>query len=350
MPHAVTTAILIVLGSVAALGGEWLGLPLPYLIGPLVLSGLITTILPRRLPDAYHFPYWLRLIFIAVIGVMIGARITPELFALTPARIAGLTAIAIFVPLAHAYSYAIFRKLGRYDHVTSFYAGAPGGLYESLALGEEMGADMARLTLQQFLRLILVVTALPFGISLWVGSPVGSAGGMTMAEANIALTDLPPTIAVIAAGLLAGLYIPLPAKQLTAPLVLAAIVTLTGLVDLNLPQWLINVAQIVIGTALGSQFAGLNRRQLQKGILLSLVSVGGMLIMAAGFASALHHYTGQPFDALFISFSPGGVTEMALVALSLNASPTLVTLHHVWRILLTVIGLSISARMMRRQL
>ncbi|WP_120501538.1 AbrB family transcriptional regulator [Roseovarius sp. EL26] len=349
MPHALTTAILIALSSAAAFGAQWLSLPLPYLLGPLILTGVISTLVPQHLPSGYSFPNWLRLIFIAVIGVMIGARITPDLFVLTPERVAGLIAVFIFVPLAHAYSFTIFNKVGQYDRVTSFYAGAPGGLYESLAIGEEMGADPARLTLQQFLRVILVVTALPFGISLWIGEPVGSAGGATMAETNTALLDLPPTIMVIVLGILAGRILPLPAKQLTCPLVVAAIVSLSGIIDLHLPQWLVNAAQIVIGTALGSRFGGLNRSQLQRGLWLSMLSVGGMLAMAALFAIALHHYTGLPFDALLISFAPGGVTEMALVALSLEASPALVTLHHVWRILLTVVGLSISARVMRRQ-
>jgi uncharacterized membrane protein AbrB (regulator of aidB expression) len=53
---------------------------------------------------------------------------------------------------------------------------------------------------------------------------------------------------------------------------------------------------------------------------------------------------------MLISFAPGGVTEMALVALSLQANPALVTLHHVWRILVTVIGLSVTARLLRRHL
>ena len=45
------------------------------------------------------------------------------------------------------------------------------------------------------------------------------------------------------------------------------------------------------------------------------------------------------FDVMLISFAPGGVTEMALVALSLQASPAFVTLHHIVRILITVIAL-----------
>ncbi len=75
-----------------------------------------------------------------------------------------------------------------------------------------------------------------------------------------------------------------------------------------------------------------------------------MLILAALFAEILYVAVGEPFDVMLISFAPGGVTEMALIALSLQANPALVTLHHIWRILITVIGLGLSARWLRRRL
>ena len=59
--------------------------------------------------------------------------------------------------------------------------------------------------------------------------------------------------------------------------------------------------------------------------------------------------TGAPFDTLLISFAPGGVTEMALIALSLQANPALVTAHHIYRIILTVIEMSVIQRVRRRR-
>ncbi|MEY8837729.1 AbrB family transcriptional regulator, partial [Cribrihabitans sp. XS_ASV171] len=44
----------------------------------------------------------------------------------------------------------------------------------------------------------------------------------------------------------------------------------------------------------------------------------------------------MPFSALLISFAPGGVTEMSLIALSLGVSPLLVTVHHLFRIIMSV--------------
>lgn len=350
MRHAITTIGLICLSAVAGVAANWLGLPLPYLLGPLCLTALIATILPAQLPDGYSFPNWLRMIFIAVIGLMIGAQVTPDLFANGQRLLASLLALIGFVILAIAFNFQVFHRFGRYDRATALYSSTPGGLYESIAMGEEAGADMPRLILQQFLRIIVVVTLLPIGLSLWLGAPVGSAGGMTLARPSVPLEVLPLILISGCLGIVAGKYLRLPAAQLTGPMLVAALLSLTGLVPLDIPQWLVNDAQIVIGTALGMRFTGLSRALILRGLGLSLISVGGMLVLAAALAAVLAPLAGEGFDVMLISFAPGGVTEMALVALSLQASPAFVTLHHIMRILLTVIGLFVLRQRIARRL
>ena len=350
MATALVTLGLIILGTLAGTAAKILGFPLPYLLGPLLSSCVVATALPRHLPEGYAFPPLLRLVFIAVIGLMVGAQVTPELFANASRLVLSFAALTLFVVLCVAYNFWVYHRVGRYDRVTAFYSSTPGGLFESLAMGEEAGGDVAKLTLQQFLRIILVVTILPFGLSLWLGEPVGSAGGMTLAKPEVPWTDLPLVVLAGFAGSWAGHLLRLPAKQITGPMIMAAGLSLSGLLQIDIPQWLVDVAQIVVGTALGMRFTGLSRTLILRGAGLSLMSVGGMLMLAASFAFVLMPLTGEGFDVLLISFAPGGVTEMALVALSLQTNPAFVTLHHIMRILLTVLGLVLSSRGLRRWL
>lgn len=350
MTHFTVTLALMLVGAGAGLGAEALGLPLPFMLGPLAAAGTIAIALPDRLPQGYAFPQWLRLVFITVIGLMIGAQVTPELFRALPQLAISFAALTLFVALCFAFNFWVFRGLGRYDRVTAFYCSSPGGLFESLALGEAAGGDVARLTLQQFLRIIVVVTTLPIGLSLWLGEPVGSAGGVTLAVHAVPWTDLPLIVLAAAAGVGLGQGLRLPAGQLTGPMAVAAALSLTGLFHIDMPQWLVNVAQVVVGTALGMRFTGLTRALILRGAGLAGISVAGMMAMAAGFAALLMPLTGEHFDVLLVSFAPGGVTEMALVALSLQSNPALVTLHHIYRILVTVIALVLSASWLKRRL
>ncbi len=347
-PHLTTVLYTLGLTSVGAFGGfiaSWLHLPLPFMLGSLIVSGLIALFWSSVLPQGFVFPNSFRLPFLMVIGVMIGTRVTPAVIAALPGYAASFAMLTVFVGAAHWFNYLVFRRIGGYDPATAFYSGTPGGLMESIAMGEEAGANIALLTMQQFLRIIIVITMVPVGLSLWFGAPVGSAAGQTLARTGADLHALPLVIMVGVLGLGVGKNIRLPAAQLTGPLLAAAAVTISGLADLPVPQSAVNVAQVVIGTSLGIRFAGLRGRTMVKAAGLSLISVAGMLGLGLLCAMILEPLTGLHLDVLLISFAPGGVTEMALVALSLHANPAIVTIHHVFRIVLTVLGMGLAARL-----
>ncbi len=109
--------------------------------------------------------------------------------------------------------------------------------------------------------------------------------------------------------------------------------------------WLMAMAQLVVGVALGTRFHGVGGRMIGKAVRLSLVSVASMLAIGAALALAVHALVGLPLDALIISYAPGGMTEMGLVAISLEASPAMVALHHLYRITITVVFLSMARRL-----
>ncbi|THD74843.1 AbrB family transcriptional regulator [Thalassobius vesicularis] len=344
-----TALITLMLTALSGLGGllaAFVHTPLPFMLGSLLTSGAIALIWVDKLPADYKFPMKFRMLFMIVIGVMIGTRVTPEVISALPSYLTSFALLTVFVAAAHGLNYVIFRRLGGYDRATAFYSGTPGGLMESIAMGEAAGANIAILTMQQFLRIIAVITLVPVGLSIWYGAPVGSASGQTLARAGADLHALPLVMAIGLVGLLIGRAIRLPAYQLTGPLLAAAIVTVTGWADLPVPQWLVNLAQVVIGASLGMRFAGLGGRSMIRATWLALLSVAGMLALGLICALILRPLTGLHLDVLLISFAPGGVTEMALVALSLHANPAIVTLHHIYRIILTVVEMTFAARLL----
>nr|WP_172429848.1 AbrB family transcriptional regulator [Mameliella alba] len=342
------TALMLCFGALGGGLASLVHLPMPWMLGGLFASALVILLWAPPILADYSFPMPFRTGFVALIGVMIGTQVTAELVALAgklPWTMAGLV---VFVVLAHFGNMAIFRYLGGYDRATAFYSGTPGGLMESIVMGEGAGADIRILTAQQFLRIIVVITLLPLGLSLWMGAPVGSAAGLQSAMGQSRVTPLALLTIALAAGL--GLYlarlIRLPAAQLSGPMILAALATVTGVLDLHLPIWLIASAQLVIGVSLGMRFKGVNMALLRRCAWLALVSVAYMLVLGGVLSALLWQITGIEWLHLLISFSPGGVAEMSIVALSLAANPALVSLHHVARILMTVVELSVAARLL----
>ncbi|WP_407493270.1 AbrB family transcriptional regulator [Pseudooceanicola sp. MF1-13] len=338
---------LIIVGALGGLAARAVGLPLPFILGSLItvaLAAQMAEIFDRTHPDRrrlvpkdFKFSDTFRAIFIGVVGMAIGTRITMDVLLNLPKAAFSFAALTAFVPIAFFLNYQIFRRIGGYDHATALFSGSPGGLYEAIMFGEQHDANMQQLMMAQFLRIILVVTLLPIGLSIYTGHPVGSAAGQGLAPADTGLEHLPLAAVVVLLGLYLGRLVHIPAPQLMGPLILGGIVTLSGVTSLDLPNWMLSVAQVIIGTALGTRFVGIRPMMLLRGAGLAVLSVGTMLLLGTLMVLVLVPLTGEHFDVMLISFAPGGVTEMALVALSLEANPAFVTVHHLYRIILTVI-------------
>ena len=349
MPLARLVLVTLALCALGGLGGfaaSLLPLPLPWLLGSLAVTAALTMLAPRAVPPGYGFPQRFRVLFIAIIGLLIGAQVDAGSIESLPALAISLAAVTVFVPLAFALNYRVFRRFGGYDHATAFYSAAPGGLIEAITMGEAAGADIPRLVTQQFLRIVAVIGLVPMGLSLYEGHPVGSASGAGFSAPGTPVNWM-FLFAALALGIGIGRLLRLPAWQLTGALLVSAALSLWGQ-PLTVPAWLVKLAQVVVGTSLGMRFAGLNRATLLRGVWLSLVSVTLMLALGAVLAALILPFTGQEFEVLLITFAPGGVNEMALVALSLHANPAFVTLHHVYRITITVFALGLMKRWLAR--
>jgi hypothetical protein len=101
MTRLITTLALIAFGGCAAFAARALSVPLPFMLGPLVaVAALVCTPAARMLPGGYRFPQSLRQGFIAIIGLMIGAQVSPELFQNAPRLMLSIGALTAFVLLA----------------------------------------------------------------------------------------------------------------------------------------------------------------------------------------------------------------------------------------------------------
>ncbi len=68
-------------------------------------------------------------------------------------------------------------------------------------------------------------------------------------------------------------------------------------------------------------------------------TVSSLLMIAAAvvFAFGVTAWTGTPVSQTFLAFSPGGLTEMSLIALAMNQDVTYVTVVHLIRIVVVIL-------------
>lgn len=323
-------------GLIGAFTARAIGLPLPFLLGSLIATAAMALTLSAQSGKPLFYPKLLRETFVGVIGTMIGSTFTSDVVSMAPTLIVTLCAMIVFVGLAQGVNYSIFRYLGRYDRPTAAYSAMPGGLIEAVELGERAGGDVETLSIQHFVRIVLVIVTVPLLFLAFTGEAVGSAAGETLQKTPSDWQDWVLIAALTPVGFVLGRSLRLPAAPLIGPLVLTAGLQSAGFVDLQGPQLLLNTAQLVVGAGLGARFANSTPRRLLVALGLGLVSVTVTLAIASILSLALEPYVPFSFQTLLVSFAPGGVTEMSLVALSIGASPVLVSTHHLFRILFTV--------------
>ncbi|MEM0978163.1 MAG: AbrB family transcriptional regulator [Pseudomonadota bacterium] len=332
----IKTALLFICGFIGGEVAYYLGVPMPFLLGSLVGAALFIFVYENDTRKFGKLHPYVRMAFVAITGTMIGATFTPDLLEFLPLFWISALAIIPFMFVAHAGGYAIMRYIGKYPATDAYWASLPGGLVEAVLLGEKEGADVRILTVQHFLRILIIVIVVPFGFLIVTGEAVGSAAGETFGAANWHGYDVPVIIVIGIVGAVVARSIGMPAGHLMGPMLLSLAVSISGLFSITNPPWLLGLAQIAIGTALGSQFSGITRKMLTTSLGMGVLAVAYMLLVAVGFATVLHPLVPAEFVAMFISFAAGGLAEMSLVALSLNLAPVIVALHHLLRIFVTV--------------
>lgn len=333
---------------VAAIGGAiatQIGTPLPWLLGAMVATAAVLLLGLKPLGQDLSFPQQPRVAFIAIIGIAIGGSAQPGMWEEASRYWMSLLALPVFVACAQFVNFQFFRRIAGYDLPTAYYCATPGGLIESVQLGEEAGGNAALLTVQHFSRITITVVSVPFIYMLMRGEAVGSAAGVTMDHSgSIGILDVVILALCGLLGVLGGRKVGLPAAIITGPILMSTLVHALGITAAQPPEWLISVAQVVIGLGLAMRFKGLDRQALSRGLLYGAVTVFNMLCIGAVISAILASLGEKSFQVLFMCFAPGGVVEMGLIALSLGVSPLIVTFHHIVRIVVTVVAVPIAAR------
>ena len=332
------------IGIVCGVAAYLAGLPLPWMLGALIGN---TVAAMSRIP--VRAPVKLRPFVIPIIGVLLGAGVTPQILDHIATWSLTVLLLPLFLGSAAAGSFTVYRKLGGYDTVTAFYASMPGGLNDMVVLGAEAGGDERRIALAHAARILVVIVfvALFFGLVLGVNSGSRSAARWVSLDA-LSVADYAILGVCAAAGTWLGHWAKLPAAPIFGPMILSGIAHFIGWVDVPPPTLMIILAQVTLGTIIGTRFAGATFAQVGRDLALATLATLVMLAVAIVFAVMIAWASGVPVSQAFLAYSPGGLTEMSLLALALDQDVTYVSLMHIFRITMVIAMAPLAFRWRRR--
>ncbi len=332
------------IGAAGALLAETLGIPLAWMLGPLFMCMAASI---ARLP--LDVPMWMRTNFLFLIGLFLGESfqgLDAAQILRWPVSIAGAV---LYLPVATAVAFLFYRHVVRETRMTALCSAIPGGLVAVVMISAALGADERNVALAQSLRIAFVICLAPVVAFGLLGYPPPPP---TMFEGE-ALIGLPDLALVVAASL--GLILLLrrtriPILTMVCPLVASGALRMAGLVEGVLPHGLVEVALLVTGSSIGARFAGVEPGRLLRFGVLTFGGTAILLAIAGGFAAAVSALTGIELVTLLLAYAPGGVAEMSLIALAIDADAGFVAVHHLVRIICVMAGVPLLTVLIGRRM
>ncbi|MBT3361252.1 MAG: AbrB family transcriptional regulator [Rhodospirillales bacterium] len=315
--------------GIGAMGGGlfWvLDMPLPWMTGSLSAVAIVAAT-----KGPVEAPNRLRNLMIAVLGVMIGSAFTPGIVSQAANWIPSILLLLGFTMVMIVVLGAGLRRFFGFGPVEAYCSAAPGGFSEMVIIGGELGGDERAISLIHSIRITITILAIPAWYRLFYGFK--SVGTGALGEFG----DLsgPDALILIACGIFGyflARLIRIPFAILSGPMFMSAAAHLGGLTSAFPPGVLIALAQVIIGATVGCRFTGITLGDVFGIVKSAVVMAVAMLGGAVVFALLTSELTGLPFQGLMLAFSPGGVTEMNLIAVALNIDPAMVATHHLLRL------------------
>lgn len=334
-PVRIGATLLLAGGGVVVFGA--LDLPLPWLLGPM-FAGLLASLggmpvtAPPRIGDAMR----------TVLGVAVGASITPELITRLPDMALTAAMVPLMVVLIGLVGVPYFRRLCGFDAPTAYYSAMPGGFQDMVLLGEEAGADPRTLSLVHATRVLAIVAAMPLLVSSIWGRTLDAPPGLP--AAGFPARELAIMVFCAAAGWWLARRARLFGAAILGPMILAAAASLAGLIHDRPPAEAILAAQFFIGLGIGAKYRGITLAKLRTVVLAALGFCAILTGISALFAeAAVLLGLAEPVEAL-LSFAPGGQGEMVVLAIVSGADMAFVVTHHVVRLVVVILGAPVFGR------
>ncbi|WP_284266013.1 AbrB family transcriptional regulator [Roseicyclus amphidinii] len=327
--------------AVLGTGVFWaLSLPLPFLFGPLSAC-LLAALAGAPLKGLGQVSVGAR----TILGVAVGASLTPEVVARVPQMAASVALIPLYVAVIGLVGVPFFRKVYKFDWATSWYAAMPGGLQDMVVFGQEAGGDVRALSLIHATRVLIIVTVAPLILTLGFGVTLDNPIGAPASE--LPLHEMAIMVAAALVGWKGGERIGLFGASILGPMIVTGILSLTDVIHYRPPAEAILVAQFMIGIGIGVGYVGVTMHEIRRDVSAGVIFVLMLAGLAALFTEVVVLFGLAPGVDGFLAFAPGGQAEMTVLAIIVGADLGYIIVHHLTRVLLVISGAPLVARLMR---
>lgn len=339
LPLPAATLLTLAAGALGGAVFAYFDLPAAWLAGALVaVSALALSGVPVYLPDL------LRKITFVVLGISLGAAVTPETVAGIRTWPITLGLLALSLPVTMGAIMLYLHYVSKWNYRETLYASAPGALSAVLAMASDAKADVRMVAFVQTVRVFLLIAALP-GLLLAAG--LSASVSAIPPTAGVHIATLQDTAIMTVTGILSALLaerLRVPAGLLIGPMVVNGFLHGAGYVQGNIPSFLLLSSFVVLGAFTGTRFAGTTVAMIRRLLIDSIGAFVVAMAVCGVFALLAAWLSGENVAKTIVAFAPGGLEAMTILAFMIGLDPAFVGAHHLARFILIALCLPFIGR------
>ena len=333
--------ILVILISIpSAIVADYFNIPLAWMLGPMIITSIAALSgLKVKMPKLALSG------ILIVLGLHIGNYIDQNLFNQMINWIWTSVIMFVYIIVCILVVSKYLQKYSGYGQKASIFSAAPGALGPLMILAEHEKTDLSQVATSHLIRLIIIITVIPFII---VNNTITET--LILDEFNYtAQNHLNLIILIITSMIFIFIFdkIRIPAALLSGTLFASGLLQITDVASYKLPDASINFCLLILGASVGCRFAEKTVKEIANNSLHGLVATTILVLLGLLAAYIATFFVDTNFLTLILSFSPGGIYEVAVIAIAYDLEPDFVAFHHIIRLLMILFTVPIILRLIK---
>ena len=333
--------IVIIISIPSAIIADFFKIPLAWMIGPMIVTSLIAlkgfqVIMPKLVLS----------IILIILGLHIGNNIDQNLLHQMVNWFWTSIIMFFYIIVSILIVSKYLQKFSGYKEKTSIFSSAPGALGPLLILAEYEKSDLSQVATAHLIRLMIIITLFPLII---VNLHPVEAIELEKFD-YISQNHWELVLLIIISLLFIFLFdkFKIPAALLSGTLVASGILQITDIASYKLPDVSINFCLLILGASVGCRFAGKTFKEVANNSFHGLVATILLVLLGLIAAYIATFFVDNNFLSLILSFCPGGIYEVAVIAIAFDLEPDFVAFHHIIRLLFILFIIPVILRIIEK--
>ena len=317
----------IIISIPSAIIAEYFNIPLAWFLGPMLITSLASLMglkvqMPRLILSS----------ILIILGLYIGNYIDKSLFAQMHQWIWTSLIMLVYIIFSVLIVSKYLQTFSKYDQKTSIFSAAPGALGPLMILAEDEKSDLSQVATSHLIRLIIIITIFPFIVNSFY-----EVENLKIVDEVIDSQNLLHLIILVFSSLILILLFEkfkIPAALLSGTLVASGFLQITEIASYQVSSDIIDYCLLILGSSVGCRFADKTFGEIGRNALHSFVATFLLVILGVAAAVVAGLVINKNFFTLLLSYCPGGIYEVAVIAIFFDLDPEFVSFHHIIRLLM----------------